>query len=418
MSRIGIRNKIGISNIDVYGTGRKLIGEEDGKDITILGYWSKDSQGKKKIYQEKLGEIVYYNIKTTNISNGTVYLKLYDEDDPLPDDDMNYSTSVRITNNFGNVKVFLNEDWAKDIKEDGTIYDAHIDLYFDATYNNKTYELDDAVLLVSYSNQDVYYRNPTDQYYLTELYTNLGEVILFGIGETKDLIIEKMDDLRLFIAARTLETGKLVTSKKQIVYNKKRIYNYNVNTNNGRGVNIKKGANFGWKGNTTKGLSQIDYFSHKGIGNSVIKLGQRVLEVFDLFDLVKMMRGQKGSLPILGPLGFVTEFLAENVAADMDEIFDEVSQVQFEQSKVGGLKEIDLFLRTNAGKSKFRKREISTSTLNKLLKRQIKKFDDIKEVSYYDKDKHTLIYSLGVNVYSGFDLFVIECIFISENFTK
>lgn len=278
--------------------------------ISIIGFWSTDANGKNKIFKARLGDTVYYNIRTFGIpKNSMLTLQLFDEDDPLPDDSKFAGKEIHYNvytdyNGKAVQKVILEEAWEENIAEEKD-YRPTIELYFDITYRNKKnekviFELDNAILNVGYSLRNLYIRKPISQYSLPELLTSNGDTLVFAIGETleiedkiKDKIVESLDGSRYFLAARTLKSGALVTNTDVIKF-KKRVYTYDIYKNDGTLVKVTKGSNFGWNQSgkvTTKGISQIDYFSNKGIGNNILKIAKNAVELWDIKDIAELLTG-------------------------------------------------------------------------------------------------------------------------------
>ena len=402
-------------------------------NISVVGFWSTDASGKNKISKARLGDTVYYNIRTFGIpKNSMLTLQLFDEDDPLSDDSKFAGKKIHYdvyTDNNGKAvqKVKLEESWEENITDDKDYFPT-IELYFDITYRNKknekvTFELDNAILNVGYSLRNLYIRKPISQYSLPELLTSNGDTLVFAIGETleiedkiKDNIIEGLDGARYFLAARTLKSGALVTNTDVIKF-KKRVYTYDIYKNDGTFVKVTKGSNFGWKQNgkvTTKGISQIDYFSNKGIGNNILKIAKNVVELWDIKDIAELLTGEADSIPIPHPLGFVMQLIAEQAISEYNEMWDEVVSLIFEKAKVGGLKEIEKFV-TYRGGDKFFIKKISTETLKKLLKNNISRIEKVKdEIDMGNNLLHHAVFSWQKKETINNDVAILECIFVGD----
>lgn len=157
----------------VFNAGHKNIwhgeqGIEIGKyrDMEYLkdfssGWWSSDSEGKEKINEALIGEIVYFHLETRNIPNGEkVGMTLWDDDVKRAEeekDDTQGSDKIKLypigttdhskdnESKYGVVhnnkvvrEILLNDYFAKLIKEED---DKAIELFFACSYNGQNIEL-------------------------------------------------------------------------------------------------------------------------------------------------------------------------------------------------------------------------------------------------------------------------------------
>ncbi|KIA84745.1 DUF1641 domain-containing protein [Kaistella jeonii] len=111
------------------------------------GWWSSDSQGNSRITEAAIGQVVYFQVKTKNITdpNADVGMQLYDEDgglggedDPIgvrevtQDDSLGaLVTEKRVTNNAIVYNLTLSDGLASFIEDD---FGDEIELYFECSY--------------------------------------------------------------------------------------------------------------------------------------------------------------------------------------------------------------------------------------------------------------------------------------------
>ncbi len=102
------------------------------------GYWTDENS--KKIKEAKIGDKVRFYIKTKNIKNESLDLKLKDWDGKLNIDDSPKGApkNIHIKNNLEYVEFTIPKEWEGDIEDD---YGNEIELYFEINYKGKTYEL-------------------------------------------------------------------------------------------------------------------------------------------------------------------------------------------------------------------------------------------------------------------------------------
>lgn len=405
-------------------------------NYSISGYWSSDPQGKKKIGRANLEYTVYYHVNTVNIPDGTVItLKLF-EDTPFDDDVEKFPKShvkkyVTIKKNKASLTLKLESSWDSVLQEDPG---ASMELDWKA-YHKKYFpdwEELGAMLDVFPSPREIFIVAPIQSYNLPEFLTSAGQTIIFAIGdalEVTDKVAEKLDDCRLFIGARILKRGKVISNIGELYQLKQNIYTYNVYTNDGKKIlTLEKASNFGFQNRyvnngqvvTTKGLSQIDYFSNKGVVNGILKMGKELLNLLPVIDVMKsvMDRGY-GAPPVPEPWAFADAIITNliikpQVEEIMEEFRDEIYQ-HFQIVKQSGLQKCMNFIASSAGQiGNYQYRYVSTGCIPKLVKGDFFTFTELEQyeaklTATQRGDLNTIIYrTIG-------EKFYIECIFVNDD---
>jgi len=436
----------------------------DDKNYLISGYWSSDKEGKKIVTKASLGTVIYFHIKTSNIEKNTqIKLKLYEDDGGFSKDDEKFPTVVQNksnqkksindleivkSTNLDNrgkaiIELKLEESWASMIKDD---FGFEIELYWVA-YEKKHFFLGErlySTLDVAYSKRFLYVNPPIENYCLPEILTSKGLPLIFAIGNAlsvKDKAIEALDDSRYFIGARILETGKVITNIDEIYIRKKNIYKYNLYDNSGKEFTLKMASNFGFKNKyvnngklvTTKGISQIDYFSNKGVANSIKKGSKSLLELWDINELFDIMYKDdiQGDLPtsfVPTPYGFALDLLMTFVVKPFAQsIVDEIKEGfadDFEIYKQEGWEKCKNFIKSEAGKiNNYSFFGVSPKTLQKLLKGDFMKKQDVidyeNNVLLSREGKNIVVFREHKDKYRKNDpVHTIECVFIDNNLLK
>lgn len=431
--------------------------------IQVKGFWSKDKEGKIKIKNINLGETVWFHLITEGIKdNSKIILELEEDDGGVTDQDKLFKRldkkgniieekikiTVYIKNGKSTFSLYLDELWAEMIDDDPG---REIELIWKAYANTFERRVASDELNISYSKRHLFIKPAFENYNLPELLTKDGEAIIFSIGdftkeEIKKQIIEnigkKIENYRYFLAARVLESGKVATNIGEVYERKKAIYSYNIFTNEGKKIKLKKASNFGFKIKyvnngklvTTKGISQIDYFANIGLKNKVLKVGTELTGIWDVFDLAKVFFNDDFSeIPVgyLGnPISFAYALLNENVikptTQGMIDDFKKGLVEDFETiHKPKGLLACKSFVDNKKIKTGFDYLEIFTPTLQKLLKNE---FLTIDEMDKYNKSiqerefinegnkfiTHSVFYKYEENKFGLNDDVFINCIFINS----
>lgn len=429
-----------------------------GKSISAFGYWTSNKEGTIIITHANLGSQVFFHLISKDIKDGTkLILRLSDNDGLLKPDTMfptkmrNQNTgktqyvkrvvdvNVIIKKGKATIPIFLDENWASMISSD---VGSEIELQWKA-YSDSFEKTIKGILNVGYSKRFLYFKTPFEDYSLPEMLTDVGETVVFALGdffEIKDKIIKKFENYRFFVGARILSTGKVVTNTGDIYLRKKSIYNYNIHTNNGKKIKIQKASNFGFKNKyikdgkpqitTTKGISQIDYFSNTGVFPNVSKIATNVLELWDINDLGEILFTDRyGDIPtglLPTPIGFAFELLNsfvikphfENSIQDLKD----ATAKDFEIIKQKGLVKCKEFVDSDmlgVILMKYSYELISTKTLVLLLKGEFLTKSDMINFNEVNSEStewiHTVFFSSQEDQYRKSDfVHFIECIFISN----
>lgn len=414
--------------------------EEDLKKYSISGYWSSDPQGKKIIGHATLATVVYYHVKTTGIPDGkNIVLKLFDDDGLFlkPDEKFNKKELIKtitIRNGKASFALPLEESWNVNIEDD---IGFEIELYWVA-YQKEFFFMGEklgSILNVAHSVNYLYFSPPVENYNLPEILTSTGQTIVFAIGDAldaKDHFIEKLDDCRFFIGARVLEKGKLISNINEIYERKRSIYNYNIFTNDGKLVKLRQASNFGFKNVyvnngrpvTSKGLSQIDYFSNKGVLNTALKCSKELLTIWDVTDLTDIMfKNGLGTVPIPSPWAFASSILTEFVIKpEVEDIINKYRNrlaIDFEVAKQKGIEACLRFVSIPDPLSQYNYEKVDTACIQKLLSGKIKSLRELVE-NINGMPEHTIFYrQIKGDMRNPEDfMHIIDCIFVSDKLLK
>ncbi len=162
-------------------------------------------------------------------------------------------------------------------------------------------------------------------------------------------------------------------------------------------VKIRK--NFGVGDETTKGISQIDYFENKGIRVKALGVVKDLGTYVDLFNFARFIQAggpnTSESLPLnLGPLTLLWELagvMMDNYTLNIDKQASEVWQRQLEEAKLQGYEATEKFISATKHKQEFEKDpykwlDASPITANKLLRGEFKTFEDLEATASAELD--------------------------------
>ncbi len=206
---------------------------------------------------------------------------------------------------------------------------------------------------------------------------------------------------------------------------KRSIYTYDLYTNEGKKVILKKGSNFGYiesdKTVTTKGISQIDAFSNKGVVNGVLKVSSSILDIWNIFALKDIMYGDSYGdfLPLsLSPWGFASDLLTQFVIkpefeATMATWRDEIYQT-FQLIKQKGLEACVNYIDSPSGRlAKYSIMKVGTKTVQQMIQGNFLTLNDVTEHEG-GNPIHTVFYRETYDSSKKADSFIIDCIFIDD----
>jgi hypothetical protein len=431
--------------------------------LSLNGYWSKDKEGKLKITKANLGEMVYFHLTAEGIKDNTEIVLQLEEDDGLLKKqetlfkrlnsnkkvvEQNINKKVFIKNKHATVSLYLDELWADMIEKD---LGKEIELIWKAY--SKTFEkrVESDELNVGYSKRHLFLKPAYENYSLPELLTNEGEAIIFALSdfakeEVKKQLIETAGKLaenyRYNLAVRVLKSGKIATNIGEVYERKKAIYTYNVFTNEGKELTLKKASNFGFKNKyvnngklvTSKGISQIDYFTNIGLKNNVLKTSTDITKIWDIFDLEKVLfkddfsdipMGYFGN-PVSFAYALLNEFVIKPTIQDIKNDWNKGLEEDFETIyKPKGLEACKAFAKSRTINSPIEFLDIFTPTLQKLLKNEFLSIDEIDKYNSSIQEKefikannkhitHTVFFKYVENKYDLDDDAFINCIFIND----
>lgn len=186
---------IGFEEEYVIGTAELKVNYPKIEDC----FWSSDQAGKNKIDTANLETEVYFHLKTSGITKGSMTLQLFDEDTFCDDkefDGKEIKLTVNIENNKAVVKLSLPASWANDLKNEEWAIGPNIHyrkLYWEANYGKRIKnEQIDAFLKVFFSKKKLYIKPSSLDNKFPEMYSKEGEYILPVI--IQPCLIEKMED--------------------------------------------------------------------------------------------------------------------------------------------------------------------------------------------------------------------------------
>lgn len=439
------------------------------KEYLIFGYWSSDREGEKIVTKSNLGNIVYFNIRTINVKDKTkIKFQLFDEDiisddNKFPKSSKNKTVSEKkiiktivINNSTATIELKLEDSWESMIHDDfdNGIFSEKIELYWTASFENYNQKILN-ILDVYYSKKHLFLKPAYLNYSLPEMLTEQGENIIFSIGdfaneELKKQLVEiageNLDNYRYFLGTRILKSGKVATNIEEVFQRKKSIYTYDLHTNSGKEVKLMQASNFGFKNKyvnngklvTTKGISQIDYFTNVGLKNNILKAGKELTQIWDIFDLAKVFFSDDYTDFPTGYLGDPVSFAfallneavikptVQSIKNDWNQGLDEDFETIYKRK---GLEACKAFVDNKKIKTGFDYVDIFSPTLQKLLKNEFLNYNEMK--NYNDKIResgtiksakqgvlHTAFYKAEKNKYGLNDDIFINCIFVNNQILK
>ncbi len=438
--------------------------EEDKEKKTpkiLNGWWSKDQFNNQKLKEAKLGDTVYFILETKDIDDGEkITLKLYEQDKNIfmrdfldPDDDEfpeeEVVKKVTVHNNQATVELKLQESWEPMIVDDtdnAFSLDEQLELYWKVSYNDISKELpnkDNDYLRVSFSDRTLYFKTPTPNHNLPEFISYNGDPMLlmeFSKGFVKSKIQEKALDIATKkanaqikkIAFSKLKKGYMVDSNGKVYTGQRLIYEYKkMYSNDGELFeNVQKGKDFGYNHNkvvnTTKGISQYDYFSKNGKRVTLLGMVKNMGNIFDIFNLVKSAGEDLDTsqpLPLdfgpLSPIADLAGVLVQEQKAEMDAWLEESVQLEVDEAKLKGLEATRKAINSwnHNDEFKWELMAISKETANKLIQGEFKTFEEFRDYNIDNRREDERIYILYrkiENINRDKFVYIIETIFIDE----
>ncbi|WP_417236997.1 hypothetical protein [Bizionia paragorgiae] len=379
-----------------------------------------------------------------------VEFRLFHEDDEkFPEEEVVKKATVK--NDKATVELLLQENWEAMIKDDHDnpfSLNESLELYWEVNYNNKyKTELpkdDDNYLLVGQNNKTLYIKTPAPNHNLPEFISNDGDPMLlmefakdFVKGKVKKKILsvatEQANKSIKQIAFTKLKKGYMVDNNGKIYTGKRLIYEYKkMYSNTGELFeNVEKGKNFTYNHgngiNTTKGISQYDYFSKNGKRVKFLGLVKNIGKVFDVFNLIKNNDKDLDTsepLPLdFGPLSLIFDLagvLVQQQKAEDDLWLEETVQLEIDEAKLLGLEATRKAINTwNHNENlNWQLMAISNETANKLLQGKFDTFYELESfensLEFPNTSKVSVLYRIVDNENKEKEVFVIETIFINE----
>ncbi len=439
----------------------------------VDGWWTSDEAGEITLEKSKLGETVYFHVETKgiavgqelefnlaeydyNASGGFFFYDIIDPDDrKFPEDAVVKRASIekRGHKRVATVALFLDERWQGIIKDDHDIWfslDESIELYWEVTYGKRKKTLPKSssnYLDVAQSDRTLYFKSPAPDHNLPQFLSNDGSPLLpmkFIKGKVKGKLTKKalnfidniVDQEISSIAMTKLEKGSLVTSTGRVQTNPyAAIYNYDeVYTNDGTLIeNLKKRKNFGNQSETTKGISQYDYFTTTGKRVQVLGFLKNIGTGLDFFDVIKF--GMEDELDTYSPMGAmgigglgtiggsfalvftVAGILVKQLKDEQDAWLEESVQQELAQAKLRGLEGVREFINNWGHNEKFafKLEKFSKTVVNKILNGSCESLSEARENSNDTSDSSadyvTLFYRISYNNEKEDYIEVLETIF-------
>lgn len=450
------------------------------------GEWTSDKEGKKPLERSsngvpksKLGKTVYFHLETKGLNNDEeIQLSLAEYDyniipafifpggklleDIIDPDDRKFPEKevvkkATVKNNKASIELLLHESWEGMIKDDSGTAQSNesIELYWEVSYNNK-YKTDlpndtDDYLRVSQNDRTLYFNMPLDSYNLPDMRSNDGSPLVYlkfmgGMAKGKlkdkalDLANNKIEKAIHRIALGKLEKGSLVTNTGRIQTNANaQIYAKNTYTNEGELLEkLKKRNNWGNATETTRGISQYDFFTKTGkrvkvlgfLKDATFNDKVNFFDVIDLFSYATDETDPFGQpLPDFGLGAFggvlgsftlvwnVAGLLVAQMKAEDDAFMREVDQIKIEKAKLEGLEAVRNEINTwNHNKDyEWDLLPISIETANKLLQGEFDTFEELQKYDFnYPMKSIEILYRVVFNDNKERDINIIETIFINE----
>ncbi len=447
----------------------KSTGEIQSQTINILepelleGYWTKDREGEQALSKAKLGDTVYFQVKTSGIADGQeIKLKLYEQDKVFivgdcldPDDDKFPEKEVikeaTIKNGMATVELALEEKWEGMIADDhdnAFSLDQTLELYWEVSYGKRKKELplnDENYLRVGYGDRNLFFTTPiASSYNLPELLAADGSPILM-MQFAKDMVVGELekkgvkfveqlaDSAITNIALTKLEKGYLATNAGTVMQ-KSKIYTKNLFTNDGTLIkDAKIASNSGFRTPngvvTTKGISQYDYFATNGAKVKLLGFVKQIGTALDVFNFAKVLLdyandGLDTSKPLtlnlgpLTPLWDLAGVLVSDQKAELDMWLEEQVQREIDAAKLEGLAATRQAIRKwNHNKEyQWDIMEVSAITANKLLRGEFYTFQILEDESFIELSETNKVFVLYRRIENinrtGYFKYIIETIFI------
>ena len=427
----------------------------------IKGYWTNDKNGTTILKEAKLGDTVYFQVDTKGLADKQeITLKLREQDknifmmDWIDPDDKKFPEEevvkkATIKDDKATVELVLQESWESMIKDDSDnafSLDSTLELYWEISYGWRKAELpskDDNYLRVGYSDKTLYFKTPIATHNLPEFISYDGDPMLlmeFGKGFVKGEVKKKILDVATKnaeakikkIAFAKLKKGYMVDNHGKVYTGQRLIYEYKKMYSNSGELfeNVQKGKDFGYNHgnglNTTKGISQYDYFSKNGKRVTLLGMVKNLGNVFDIFNLVKSAGEDLDTskpLPLdfgpLSPIADLAGVLVQEQKAEMDMWLEEIVQLEVDEAKLKGLEATRKSINSWNHNKEFEWEllPISNQTANKLIQGEFKTFEEFFEFSTdnFDRDLNIeVLYRKVLNSNRKEDIYIIETIFINE----
>ncbi|EJG02507.1 hypothetical protein [Flavobacterium sp. F52] len=442
------------------------------------GWWSPDYEGMRNIPEQDanwpkayLEETVYFQLNVSDsIPVGTsITFQLWDKntpfkdltifDNPKFDGKMVYKTAmVREVNGQHRITIelYLDPKWHIEIKKDekGSI-NSRLEFYWTWKYHNTYWKSNNNILGIYRSKTTLFIKPAYEGYNFPEIRTSDGDIVVFskGIGlehepsnelenqlntiadniksemygDVREAMMKYSDNIRHTIAVRQLKRGYLANNLGKTEFSHK-IYTKPVYDNSGELYEITKAGNFGYRKNgklvTTKGISQLDYFKEIGVFNTIAKASKELLGIFDFAsDVINFaMDENPKTIPTgFAPLDFLVALVMPSISDPILETWDNVAFELAEKAKDKGVRGINDFILTNAGKDiryGYNFLQVNQIVLDKLLKGEIKKIDDLQNLqrennNFSSSPSYILFYYKQKQKDRDEEETIIDCIFIN-----
>lgn len=274
--------------------------------------------------------------------------------------------------------------------------------------------------------------------------------------------LDKFKEYSYTLAIRELEKGSLMYTDGRVIH-RKNLYDTDITMIDGNVRNIKRASNTGFRvahptlqGDThyatTLGLNQLEVFAQSHPVYTAANLSTKIFETLSfVIDVKEMEQSLSTGTPdykglgnlalkkffgffpswvgkMAGHLSIAVDLLVDQYSKDLEELLEEQAYETLLNKKEEGMKSMELFLQYD-DKNKslvqekitelgFRFLSISTPTLQKLLAKEYKYFEELNKAAF--EDSKTLKTNNGIvfrgiwnQYYKRYDNF-IYCIFIDE----
>ncbi|WP_234859298.1 type VI secretion system tube protein TssD [Aquimarina aquimarini] len=461
------------------------VAEERNPEI-LKGWWSHDKAGKDVYNKEDkdrgeipLGETMYFHVQTRGLYAGEqIKFQLYDYDHFFTIDDLNPDTSefpykpVKKTATVDNhgiatVELLLDEDWESVISDDNiSNTDTAIELYWQVRYESNETSIKKDVpashddhLQVGFNDRTLFIKHVNDTYGFPEMMNTKGDILFFTTimdnvatantdtsqGPSTNQVLKGLNAINKAtkaidkaatwgtqkIALTKLERGQLVDNYGKVYTKSRKIYTYDVYTNEGKLLkDVKKGKPFGYKHQgdplrTIKGTSQVDYFAKNGTRVQLIGIAKHVGTFFDFYNILDFAAkdtetAQGEPLPIPHVLGLATIPIIAQSKAEWDEDMNMAILHELEQAKTKGLNAVRQFVNSYSHTTNYKWKliPVSKETADKTLKGEFRTFEGLEmDIEENPRNRNIeLLYRRIEDKSDGFrkDKYVIETLFINE----